>query len=348
MDGEIIDRTVSAIEEEILTSPLAGRPAKTIFFGGGTPTFLSASALRRLLRAVHESHPPIGEIEITSEANPGTVDIPKFEEMVDAGFNRISLGAQSFSNSDLIRLGRVHEADHIARAVGAARKAGFKNLNLDLMFALPGQSMAGWRRNLVTALSLDPDHLSLYGLTIEANTRYYRHHLKGMLDIPDDETQIAMYDYAVQVAEEAGLQQYEISNFAKPGKECEHNLCYWRGEEYIGYGPGAVGAVAVEGVRRRATKIKHPRGYSDAVSTRADLDCESETLPPETLNIERIMLGIRLNDGIDPQCVDLDWDGVETCLQYGWLSRSERRIRLTAAGRHVAQEVAVRLSPVGP
>lgn len=348
MTGEIMERTVQATVREIRTSPWVGRPAKSIFFGGGTPTYLSAHQLIRILDAVQETHPPAGDIEITSEANPGTVDMPKFAAMRQAGFNRISLGAQSFQTDDLMRLGRVHAPDHVARAVAAARSAGFDRLNLDLMFALPGQSRRAWQSNLQTALSLRPDHLSLYCLTIEPNTRYYRLHLKGMLDLPDEEAQVAMYEDAVSYCAEAGLAQYEISNFARSGQECAHNLCYWRGEEYLAYGPGAVGCFALgDGLRRRYTVMKHPERYCGVVeawkegSARDSLWCDQEILNEADQTLERLMLGIRLNEGV---AVPVNAASRRKLVSRGWLQDRVDRLVLTPAGRHFCSEVAAELA----
>ena len=229
MDGAIVERTTAAIATEIRRSPWAGRPAKTIFFGGGTPTFLHEDALVGLLDAVREVHPPVEGCEITSEANPGTVDAAKFRTMRRGGFERVSLGAQSFLDSDLLTLGRVHRGGEIERAVAAAREAGFENLNLDLMFALPDQSRHAWRANLDRALLLAPEHISLYCLTIEPGTAFYKGHLRGTITQPDDEAQTAMYDDCLRRTAEAGFVPYEISNFALPGRECRHNLEYWTG-----------------------------------------------------------------------------------------------------------------------
>ena len=328
---------------EIQRSPWRGRPAKTIFFGGGTPTYLSDTQLCSLLDEVIQAHPPIQGCEITSEANPGTVDIPKFRSMRSAGFNRLSLGAQSFQSGDLMRLGRVHEANEIARAVGAAREAGFDNLNLDLMFALPGQSTFAWEKNLDQAIALHPDHLSLYCLTIEPNTRFYRLNLRGMLNLPDDERQVEMYDLACDKSQAAGYSQYEISNFSRPERESRHNLCYWRCEEYLGYGPGAVGCVEEDGLRIRRTVIKHPERYCDAVRDRESIWCESETLNAEELRLERVMLGIRLNEGL-PVTADLDQDGIGLMTHRGWLKTEERKLTLTRVGRHFTSEVALALA----
>jgi oxygen-independent coproporphyrinogen III oxidase len=337
MDGDIIGRTVNAIETDIRRSPHAGRPAKTIFFGGGTPTYLAVEDLNRLLEAVMEVHPPLPDCEITSEANPGTVDASKFTAMRAAGFNRISLGAQSFLDDDLIRLDRVHRASEIERAVGSAREASFDNLNLDLMFALPDQSRFGWSKNLETALRLAPEHLSLYCLTIEPNTAFYKKHLHGQLNLPDEEVQVAMYEECLQRTAEAGYEQYEISNFARSGLECRHNLEYWYGHEYAAYGPGAVGQVG----GRRFTNLKHPKGYCDAVESGSPLAFESEELDADMQRTEQIMLGLRLNEGIPLRWVESR--AAQEVERLGWVELGHDRIRLTPHGRHFCSEVAMRL-----
>ena len=303
MTGDIMERTTHAIIKEIRQSPLRGINAKTIFFGGGTPTYLAEQQLLSILEAAIECHPPIDNCEITSEANPGTVDHQKFAAMRKAGFNRISLGAQSFLDSDLIQLDRVHKSGDIERAVGAAREAGFDNLNLDLMFALPNQSLRAWESNLTRALALQPEHLSLYCLTIEQNTAFYKKHLKGQLNLPDDETQVAMYDDCVTRTAEAGLEQYEISNFAN---------------------------------------LKHPDGYCAAVENGEKIYFEHEALTDDTLRTERIMLGLRLNQGIDQSLVK-SAQNVEKLVQRDWIQIQNGQIKLSETGRHFCSEVALEL-----
>ena len=356
MDGEIIEQTVQATIKEIKNSPWQGQPAKTIFFGGGTPTYLSSHQLVSILQAVIDTHPPVENCEITSEANPGTVDIPKFSDMVKAGFNRISLGAQSFDTGDLHRLGRVHQGSEIGRAVTSARKAGFESLNLDLMFALPGQSMRGWKTNLDLAMQLEPDHLSLYCLTIEQNTRFYKLHLRGMLDLPDDEKQVAMYNHAVDTCANYGLDQYEISNFAKPGYECKHNLEYWYSHDYLAYGPGAVGCFThPNGDKTRYTNVKHPRLFvkkleeinpeTDARNLKpSPLWCDHETIDRPTQDFEKLMLGLRLNHGVD-KSTPHDLKQAEKLVTKGWLQPHPTRLILTPEGRHFCSEATTLLVP---
>jgi oxygen-independent coproporphyrinogen-3 oxidase len=341
MSGSIIDRTVEAIRQEVLSTPFKGVPAKTIFFGGGTPTFIPVEGLISILDAVRKVHPPAGDIEITSEANPGTVDQANFNQMVEAGFNRVSLGAQSFDSGDLIQLGRVHASNDIARAVATARSAGFQSLNLDLIFAVPGQSMRGWKKNVETALSLKPDHLSLYALTLEPNTRFYRYASRGMLDLPDDEAQTQMYDFSVETAEASGLSQYEISNFSKPGHESQHNICYWRSEPYFGYGPGAVGCAEIDGNLTRWTCMKHPERYSALVEENKPTWFEQERLTAENLQLERVMMGLRLNEGIPADWVEPA--KIEAVAAKGWIKKSGEKICLSSAGRHFCSSAVLEL-----
>ncbi|MBA3726743.1 MAG: radical SAM family heme chaperone HemW, partial [Armatimonadetes bacterium] len=317
--------------------PHRGRPAKTIFIGGGTPTFLESSQLLRILDAAVGAHPPVDGCEITSEANPGTVDSAKFKAMRRGGFNRVSLGGQSFDAGDLIRLGRVHASSDIGIAVERARAAGFDNINVDLMFALPGQSFIAWEQNLAKAIALGTEHLSLYCLTIEPNTAFYKQHLKGQLDLPDDGEQALMYDRAVEKASAAGLAQYEISNFAKPGRECRHNLCYWRNEEYVAYGPGAVERVGDV----RWTHLKHPELYCQAVEAGRDLACEIETITDATGEDERIMLGLRLTEGL--AIGEINTAAVENLQKKDWIELTGDRLRLTPSGKHYCNEVIVAL-----
>lgn len=342
-------RTIDAMRREIRSSPWKGLPAKTIFFGGGTPTFIPLQDLCALLEDVMRAHPPITNCEVTSEANPGTVDAAKFEAMRAAGFNRISIGAQSFQAEELRLLERVHAADDVDRAVVAARKAGFENINLDLMFALPKQSQSLWKKNLGRALSLGPSHLSLYCLTIEPNTAFYKRFNSGMLKLPSEECQVRMYETTIEMATAAGYEQYEISNFAKPGFQCRHNLEYWLGKPYVGYGPGAVGVmdgknVGVEvGLPVRYTNLKHPARYANAVLASQTIAYEHEVLEPEIQASERVMLGLRLNDGISAESLLNKSRELEALRRRGWIEMRAGRVRLTASGRHFCSEVALQL-----
>ncbi len=344
MDGEIINQTVNSTIEEIRASPWKGRPAKTIFFGGGTPTFLEANLLVKLLEEVIKVHPPIEECEITSEANPGTVESEKCNQMFKAGFNRVSLGGQSFQPEDLVRLGRVHSTTQIGQAVTNFRNAGFRNLNIDLMFGLPGQSINAWRQNLDLVEKLHPEHLSLYCLTIEQNTRFYKLDQRGMLNLPTEDIQVQMYELARDFAQANGFDHYEISNFSKPGLQSQHNLAYWRSEEYYSYGPGAVGCYKDQAVWHRYTNLKHPKLYSETGSSTKSWRLETELLSSDERKLERIMMAIRLAEGVDVEWAQIEEASINQMVKRGWITRSEQRIKLTKEGQNFCSEVALALS----
>jgi oxygen-independent coproporphyrinogen-3 oxidase len=343
MEGDIVERTVQATIAQIEGSPLAGRPAETIFFGGGTPTFIPVRGLLSIFEAVCRAHPPQEGIEISSEANPGTVDASNFGAMRNAGFNRISIGGQSFLDEDLIRLGRVHKSGDIERAVQVAREAGFQNINLDLMFGLSDQSPRAWKINLARALSLNLEHLSLYCLTIEPNTAFYKLVARDQLSLPNDDIQVEMYHACCRETERAGFEQYEISNFSKPGRQCHHNLHYWHGHEYAGYGPGAVASYLKRGQRIRATSLKHPVRYCEAIEQGRPVEFDQESLDEATLRTEKIMLGLRLNQGLSLQGCSLPERSIEKLTARGWVERTADSIRLTEAGRDFCSEVALEL-----
>ena len=208
----------------------------TIYFGGGTPTLLGGERLSSILKYVRKCFDVDPRAEVTLEANPGTLRESDAMLLVKSGFNRISIGVQSFSNLELSRLGRIHSAETAAQAIKLAKRAGFSNISIDLMYGTPGQSMTTWGKTLTLAVAAGVQHISLYSLTIEEGTPY------GIVtppNIPDDDQAADMYLNAVKYLESNGFRQYEISNFSLPGRECRHNLKYWRCQEYLGYGPGA-------------------------------------------------------------------------------------------------------------
>jgi len=298
-----VARYVSALDLEIRHAALEADaaasqpyPVDTIFFGGGTPTAIPAADEARLLRAVLETLPVTPGAEITTEANPGTMDVAHLEVLRAAGFNRISFGVQSFDAGLLKTLDRIHTADEARKAVAAARAAGFENVSIDLMFALPHQSKRQWQDTLDEAFSLGTDHISLYNLIVEEGTGFYTLQQKGRLPLPDEDTAADMYTMAIDTAASHGFVQYEISNFARPGHECAHNIHYWRNESYYGFG---CGAVAYTGGHRR-TNIKSPVKYAEAVEAGKDLALDTETLDRAETMAETMMLGLRLTDeGVD-------------------------------------------------
>ena len=322
-------------------------PVDTIFFGGGTPTAIPAEDEAALLRTVLDTLPVMPDAEITTEANPGTMDTAHLETLRAAGFNRISFGVQSFDPGLLKTLDRIHSADEGKNAVCAAHAAGFDNVSIDLMFGLPRQTLTQWRDTLEQALALETDHLSLYGLIVEEGTGFYTLQQKGRLPLPDDDTAAEMYQMALDAARSAGYLQYEISNFARPGRECRHNLHYWRNQPYYGFGCGAV--AYLDGSRR--TNVKSPVQYAETVEIGGNLALSVETLSPAETMAETMMLGQRLTQegvscrrfcdrfGIDPR--ENFAAEIETFTQRGLLEVVGENIRLTPQGVFLASEVMV-------
>jgi oxygen-independent coproporphyrinogen-3 oxidase len=236
-----VDAVIRQISRFSSLELLTSCKVNTLFFGGGTPSILPAPTLGQLLNRCCESFGCMDDaLEISIEVNPATIDLAGLFELRASGFNRISIGAQSFSDRELKRIGRLHDAEDIIRIVRQARTVGFKNLNIDLMYGLPGQSVKQWRNNLEMALALEPDHLSLYELTLEENTPFFKMAAQGELNLPPEDAVLAMLEETGQKLRGAGFIRYEISNYAKPGWECRHNINYWNNGSYIGLGASAV------------------------------------------------------------------------------------------------------------
>jgi putative oxygen-independent coproporphyrinogen III oxidase len=240
-----------------------GRKIHSIFIGGGTPSLLTGAAYTRLLKEVDSLIGLSDNCEITLEANPGTVETGRFKDYVKAGINRISIGVQSMQNDKLKALGRIHGADEASYAAQQASEAGLNSFNLDLMHGLPGQSLDDALSDLKQIIALNPPHISWYQLTIEPNTQF----ASKPPTLPQDETLWDIQEQGQALLAQAGYQQYEISGYAKPGYQCQHNLNYWRFGDYLGIGCGAHGKVtdAKTGVITRTEKVKHPRGYMDII-----------------------------------------------------------------------------------
>jgi oxygen-independent coproporphyrinogen-3 oxidase len=233
--------------------------AHTIFFGGGTPSLLTPTQFEIILKTIRDSYDLTSDLEISLEANPGTVSLDALRDLHDLGFNRISLGVQSANPVELHQLERIHDYFDVIDAVAWARRAGFDNLNLDLIFGLPEQTLHGWQSTVNLILGLHPEHLSLYALTVEHGTPFGRWSQHGLLPVPDPDAAADMYEWAGEVLETAGFDQYEISNWAKAGRQCRHNLQYWRNLPYLGFGAGAhgcAGGLRISNVLRIKTYLE--------------------------------------------------------------------------------------------
>ena len=295
---EKMDRYVSALCRQLaeIAPRAAAHEVDTVYFGGGTPSWLGEKRLRQILKTVEKRYRLAKKPEVTLEANPDSAgDWKVLRALRRAGFNRLSLGVQSADDEQLKILGRPHTFAQAEEAAAAARKAKIKNLSLDLIYGLPGQTLESWKETLEKAAALSPEHLSCYGLKVEEGTP-----LRDMLetlDLPDDDAQADMYLWTVERLGELGYRQYEISNFAKPGYESRHNLKYWTLGEYAGFGPGAhsdLGDV-------RYAYIRDLDAYCLGVEAQGDILSENERIPPRERDVEYLMLGLRLVKGVSRQ-----------------------------------------------
>lgn len=320
--------------------------AETIFVGGGTPTILPPGELGRLLTRLRGLAGDEAGLEFTVEANPATVTPEIAAVLVSAGVNRVSIGAQSFDPAELRTLQRGHEPPQVAQTVAACRQAGIAQLGLDLIFAVPGQSLPSWRASLNAAIALRPEHLSCYGLTYEPGTRLLRQLQAGEVTRIDQDLEADMYEHAIDALTAAGYVHYEISNFARPGCQCRHNLACWHNEPYLGIGPSAAGLV--DGVRYK--NVADVGRYTQAVQAGRSPRVEQERRSAEQRARETAMLELRLIEGIDRRRfarrfgqdpVHFFAAAVQRHRERGLLEVTDARLRLTRAGLLLADAVIV-------
>ena len=314
----------------------------TVYFGGGTPSYLGEKRLSKLLKTICKRFHVTSDAEITLECNPDSAgDVKMLKKLHRAGFNRLSLGVQAMEDEMLKAVGRIHTVQQVEEAVEAARHAGFDNLSLDLIYGLPGQSMAAWQETLKAAVALSPEHLSCYGLKVEEGTPLWAK--KDTLTLPDDDAQADMYFFAVEYLAKEGYAQYEISNFAKPCYESRHNLRYWRLQEYAGFGPGAHSDMG--GVR-----FAYEKDLDSYIAGDLRLS-EREEIDPMERDMETVMLSLRTADGLDLQ--DYVWrfrqkaDPMERLFEeyekHGLAQRTQTGWRLTPKGFYVSNSIILSL-----
>jgi oxygen-independent coproporphyrinogen-3 oxidase len=339
---DLRDAYVDALAGELTT---LGRPqpVETLFLGGGTPSHLSASQLGRLLDHLLHQLPPQAGYEFSIEANPDSLDADKIGVLADRGVNRVSLGAQSFHPHLLRALGRDHEADEIPRAVERVR-ARVSNVSLDLIFGVPGQTLAEWQADLRRALELQPDHVATYGLTYEKGTPLWKERRRGAVRPLDEDAELSLYACAIDTLESAGFAHYELSNFARPGRRCRHNGVYWANRAYFGFGMGA--ARYVNGRRELNTRDLHT--YIRQARSRRVPTIQSEVLPPEERARETLALGLRRAEGVGRDefrtqtGFDLDALAGPALARHaalGLLHDDSARVCLTRQGKYVADAV---------
>lgn len=316
---------------------ITGRVIDTIFIGGGTPSLFSAEAINQLLRGVQERARIAPMAEITLEANPGRVDSGKLRGFREAGVNRLSIGVQSFDPRQLQQLGRIHGREEALQAVTIARAAGFDNINLDLMFGLPGQTPLEALADIRTAIEQQPTHLSFYQLTLEPNTVFYKY----PPSLPEEDTIWESQRKCQSLLAEHGYQQYEVSAYARDGTRCRHNVNYWEFGDYIGIGAGAHGKITdlQTGIVTRRAKIRHPQHYLDLMAQPERMASQTQ-VPADELRVEFLMNALRLKDGFDAglyvrhtglPLADLEPE-LSRCVEEGLLECCGGNIRCTGTG----------------
>jgi oxygen-independent coproporphyrinogen-3 oxidase len=344
-------RFVRAFEKEIAaTAARTGpRTVSTIFFGGGTPSLMQPSTTAALLDAIGRHWTIAPDVEVTLEANPTSVEATRFRGFRAAGVNRVSLGVQALDDASLKELGRLHTAEEALAAVAIAR-ASFDRYSFDLIYARPRQTPAAWRAELLRAIDEAAEHLSLYQLTIEHDTPFAALHAAGKLVIPDDDAARELYDVTQDVTAARGLPAYEISNHARPGAECRHNLVYWRYHEYAGIGPGAHGRLVLDGKRHATATEKRPESWLMRVEASGHGLIDDETLLRSEEADEFLLMGLRLAEGIDPQRYAafaghaLDEARIAMLGGEGLVEEVDGRLRVTRAGFPVLDAVVADLA----
>lgn len=340
-DEETKDRYIEALLKEIRAAEhTEDYEIVSVFIGGGTPSALKAEAIASIMRTLQEQFFFCEDAEVTIEANPGTVDLKKLTIYRNVGINRLSLGLQSTDAEELKLLGRIHSYEEFLKSYEWAREVGFSNINIDLMFAIPGQTGEAWRQHLYQVAELNPEHISAYSLIIEEGTPFAEQNL----DLPDEDTEYQMYEDTAEILERYGYRQYEISNYAKQGYMCRHNAGYWQRREYLGFGLGASSlyrGMRFSNTRRMQEYLKESRN--------PDQIRQDVTVLSRNERIEEFMfLGLRMTEGIsekkfeenfDVRLMDVYGDILQKYEETGFMEHIETKWRLTRKGIHVSNHI---------
>ena len=339
---------LDALSIEMQIYSLQTSPLQTIFIGGGTPSILSANSLERLFSDIGSTFQFCSDVEITVECNPGTVDAEKLHVMKARGVNRLSFGLQAMQNEVLRQLGRIHTVEEFHHSYRLAREVGIDNINIDLIFALPDQTMEMWQHTLTETISFQPEHISTYNLVMEESTPFYERWKTGQLNLPSDDTEADMFQYTIDTLITHGYTHYEICNFAEPNREVKHNLVYWNNQEYIGLGVGACGYV--DGIRY--TNIKGVPPYIETLRELKKPIADTDVLTGKAEKAETLMLSLRKREGICikdytlrfGESVDVEFgEIIEKWKNLELLEQTETHLRLTDRGLFLANEVFVEL-----
>ncbi|MDJ0930344.1 radical SAM family heme chaperone HemW [Breoghania sp.] len=338
-----------AIEFAHFGAETRGREVTSIFFGGGTPSLMKPQTVEAILNSVAKNWRLSDTVEISMEANPSSVEAERFRDYCTAGVNRVSLGVQALNDPDLRFLGRLHDVDTALRAIDMACET-FPRLSFDLIYARPGQTPEAWRMELERAIGLAADHLSLYQLTIEHDTPFFKLYEADKLVVPDPDAAANLYEMTLSTCEAHSMPAYEISNHAVPGAECRHNLVYWRYGDYVGVGPGAHGRLTGgNGKRATATEL-HPETWLQKVEERGHGMVEDQVLTMEEQGDEYLIMGLRLNEGVDLARYErlsgrnLDPRRLNDLIFHGMVERmGDTRVRATHDGFFVLDAVVADL-----
>lgn len=328
------------------------RRVETMFFGGGTPSLMEPETVAALIARTRQLWDSAPEIEITLEANPTSVEAGRFAALAEAGVNRVSLGVQALDAPSLKFLGREHSTEEALDALATARRH-FARHSFDLIYARPGQTPEAWAEELDRALALAGEHLSLYQLTIERGTRFFTDHARGSFLLPDEEASAAMFEQTQARLERAGMPAYEISNHARPGAACRHNLIYWRYQDYVGIGPGAHGRFAVGATKKATRRSSGPEAWLESVERAGHGTAEASSIEGQDMVEEALMMGLRLADGIDRATfasvtgVDpvaaIDAARLDPLVRAGFLEIDATHLRATPEGRQRLNALLERL-----
>ena len=336
-------------ELDRLFQTIGTRPLKTVFFGGGTPSLMSPDLVDQILSKIFSLWPRSNDLEVSLEANPTSVEAGRFKGYQQAGVNRISLGVQALNDADLKRLGRLHSVKEAHLAFDISRST-FDRVSFDLIYARQNQTLSDWRFELQQALSMAVDHVSLYQLTIEQGTAFGDRYAIGKLSgLPNEDLGADLFEATQDICSKFGFPAYEISNHAKPGAECQHNMVYWRYGDYAGIGPGAHGRLTINGQRHATAAFRNPSDWLEAVGKGCG-DKVNEPLLAKDQAAEYLVMGLRINDGIDRARYnalsgrDLDPDKIADLLDQGLISVSNNAISASQRGRpvlnHIIRELA--------
>ena len=342
-DESTVKAYIDALCKELSFKKYHGSALKTVYFGGGTPTLLPAECFTALFDCLRDKFPISPDAEITVEANPGTVDEAKIELLLSLGANRLSVGVQSFKDTELATLGRIHSSDEALKSIVSIKKMGLKNFSIDLMYAIPGQTMESWRQSLTQAVDLSPTHISAYELTPEENTPLFPLIKSRKITMPDEELILEMYNHTIDYLNSNKYEHYEISNFALPGCQCKHNLNYWNRGEYTGIGAGAHSFD--KGIRSK--NIADIKSYIENLKKGKLPESESSLVSPEEVLKEFIFLGLRKTEGINIRLAEQQGlslvDVSEELVNEGYLKVTGDYLSLTRKGIVISNTIIVRL-----